>query len=90
MFITMGESSSNANGTSVPDKSSKPLTTCMDAIKGKKYCPLNKPIEKSAAAPVGGGMGIKCKNPFSPNTRKINPSSTLAICAAIVNALLFE
>lgn len=44
----------------------------------------------SPAVPVGGGTGMKFKNLFRPNTRKINPSITLATCAVIVNALGFE
>ncbi len=90
MFKAIGKSISKASDTSVPDRRRIPLTTWVNAINGKKYCPLNKPVEKSAAAPVGGGIGMKCKNPLSPNTRKINPRIALAICAVTVNALLFE
>src|ERR1700736_829085 len=43
-----------------------------------KRAPKNWP-----ATPVGGGIGIKCRNPLSPNTRKIKPSKYRAIVEAI-------
>src|SRR5580692_11199574 len=35
------------------------------------------------ATPVGGGMGMKCRKPFSPKAKKIRPSSRRAISDAI-------
>ena len=90
MFKVIGKSNSNANGIRVPDKRSTPQMTWIEAMNGRKYGALNNPITNSAAAPVGGGADMKCKNLLRPNTRKINPSIILAICAVMVNALLFE
>lgn len=90
IFKVIGKSSSSAKGIRVPDKRSTPQITWIKCINRNKYGAFSSPKINSAAIPVGGGMGINRKNPFRPNTRKINPSITLAACAAIVNALLFE
>src|ERR1700691_6079809 len=46
---------------------------------------------KSRAGPSGGGgIGMKCKNMFEPNTTKISPSRLRAIIVAIfIRILLF-
>src|SRR5580704_2782319 len=51
---------------------------------------------KSRAGPSGGGMGMKCRNMFEPNTTKISPSKLRAMMVAIFiigsrfNQLVFD
>jgi hypothetical protein len=43
---------------------------------------------KSRAGPSGGGgIGMKCKNMFEPNTTKISPSTLRAMMVAIVTTV---
>src|SRR5579862_6119890 len=45
---------------------------------------------KSRAGPSGGGgIGMKCRNMFEPNTTKISPSRLRAITVAIFISILF-
>jgi len=82
MLKMMGARIVSARGTYRLTNNSSAGTICNR--KSTTYKRETKIAPKNCAAvPVGGGMGIKCRNPFSPNVRKIKPNRQRAIVETI-------
>src|SRR5438132_14005618 len=44
---------------------------------------MSAPMKRPASPGIEGGVGMKCRNPFAPNTVNINPRSNRAIRTTI-------
>lgn len=81
--MEIGTNNINANATHFFSKSINPIKTSKTPTTGKIYPVAPSEFIKFPASPVGGSIGMKCKNLLAPNTTSIIPNNILTILVNI-------
>lgn len=79
MLIEIGANKINAKATHFLSKSKTPIITSRIPTTGNIYPVAPSEFRKSPAEPVGGSIGIKCKNLLAPKTINSKPNTILII-----------
>lgn len=77
--MEIGANNIRAKATHFFNKSKTPIKTSKIPTTGKIYPVAPSEFKKSPAVPVGGSIGIKCKNLLAPNTINKSPNTILMI-----------